>query len=61
MSKYSLGVWYVAVSVAVLVGYNVNVVSGIAVLFTVWGIAYMITGTLEPILKVIIANFGSIK
>jgi uncharacterized MAPEG superfamily protein len=58
MSKYTYGVWFVAVSVAVMVGYNANIVSGIASLFTVWGIAYMITGTLESVLKAIFARMG---
>lgn len=61
MSKYALGVWFVAVSVAVMVGYNVNIVSCIASLFTVWGIAYMITGTLEGVLKAVFNAMQEMK
>jgi hypothetical protein len=61
MSKYSYGTWFVALSVAVMVGYNVNIVTGIASLFTVWGIAYMITGTLEGVLKAIFNAMRSMK
>ena len=61
MGKYSLGVWLVAVSVAVMVGYNVNIVSGVASLFTVWGIAYMITGTIEGTIKAVFTGIRSLK
>jgi hypothetical protein len=61
MSKYAMGVWFVGVSVAVMVGYNVNIVSGIASLFTVWGIAYMITGTIEGTLKAIFNAMREMK
>ena len=61
MGKYTLGVWFVAVSVAVMVGYNVNIVSGIASLFTVWGIAYMITGTLEGVIGAVFNAIRSLK
>ena len=51
MSKYTLGAWVSAVSTGVIVGVNANTVSGIASVFLVMGIAYMITGTLEPVIR----------
>lgn len=61
MSKYALGVWFTALSVAVMVGYNVNIVSGIASLFTVWGGACMLTGTIEGTIKAVFASIKALK
>lgn len=57
MSKYSYGTWMLAIAMAVIMGYNVNILTGVGSLFAVWGIAYMISGTLESVLKIVIANF----
>jgi hypothetical protein len=61
MSKYSYGVWLLAFAVGVIVGYNVNIVTAIASLFAVWGIAYMITGTLEGVLKAVFNALREMK
>jgi hypothetical protein len=57
MGKYSYGTWMVSLAIAIIAGYNVNIVTGIASLFVVWGVAYMITGTIESVLKIVVAHF----
>jgi hypothetical protein len=61
MSKYSYGVWMLTIGVSVALAYNVNVVTGICSAFMVWGIAYMITGTLEGVLKAVFNAMRSMK
>jgi hypothetical protein len=58
MGKYSLGTWMASLAVAVIAGYNVNIVTGIASLVAVWGVAYMISGTLESVLKIVVTAFA---
>lgn len=58
MTKYTYGVWMSALAAAVIFGFNVNIVTGVASMFLVWGIAYMITGMVESVLKIVIAHFG---
>jgi hypothetical protein len=57
MGKYSLGTFVTSFAIAVIAGYNVNVVTGIASIFVVWGVAYMISGMLESVLKIIVTAF----
>lgn len=61
MSKYSLGVWMTAIGVSILVAINVGIASGVASLFVVWGVAYMITGTCEGIIKAVFSNVRALK
>jgi VIT1/CCC1 family predicted Fe2+/Mn2+ transporter len=54
MGKYTYGVYITAFATGVLVAsLTSNYVAGVASSFVVFGLAYMITGTIETILKVI--------
>jgi hypothetical protein len=57
MGKYSLGTFVTSFAVAVITGYNVNIVTGIASMVAVCGVAYMISGMLESVLKIIVTAF----
>ena len=61
MGKYTLGVWMTAIGVSMLVAINVGIASGVASLFVVWGVAYMVTGTLEGVIKAVFANVKALK
>lgn len=61
MSKYVFGVWLTTIAFAILFTYNVNLVSGIASAIAVWGIAYMINGTIETVLKLVFRELRSNK
>ena len=61
MSKYALGVWMTAIGVSVITAINVGVASGVASLFIVCGVAYMISGTLEGVIKAVFTAVRSLK
>jgi hypothetical protein len=58
MSKYGFGVAITSIAFGIIFGYNVNVVTGIFSWFAVVGIAFMIGGMAEDILKIAIAHWG---
>ena len=54
MKKSSVGFLVTATSLAIIFGYNINIVTGIVTFFAVSGIMQFITGIVEDVLKLII-------
>lgn len=58
MNQFSIGAAMTAISVGVIVGYNVNVVTGIFAFTAMVGVAYMIAAqfrcTINAIMKVLV-------
>ncbi len=51
MDKYIIGLLLTASSIAVIAGYNINIVTGVASAVLVLGVAYMIIGLVEGIIR----------